>query len=587
MKKKLCLLLSIITLVVCLIPAAVADVSSLPEKHILVHGNEYCCTFDNVQIPLSVKPLIYGGKCHIPLEDVLPALGFMIDWDTSQNAYILTRGDVVSYLYPARSNIWVGGDEYVFSSLPLVLSGRTYISPDVFYALTGYGVKCESLPDEYMNVTLLGAEKFCYVNGTKTPLSQTPVIYGGIIYLPVEEILPALGFSLSWDENAGGYSVTRGSTVSFLFPSRNNIWVGPTEHVFDKAPLVISGKTLISDQMFAALTGSTVTAEGVLPKYKDRYSINSSVRTDAYRLAGNSVTSGKGVTVIDGFGMELPSLSDSSARAYASVINSVAASLPQNIDVYNIIVPTAAEYYAPMRYYPNQLSGIKTAYAALSERVTPVNIYDILAEKAGEKIYLKTDHHWSQRGAYYAYCEFLKYFDKEMDALSTFENYPSYNHVGSLAGFASGTAAGNIMRQSPELFERFMPKYCTTGTVYYDHYLSRKGYSVNAVSKTTNAYHNYIGGDNPVTVFDTTAQSDRTLVIIKESYGNAFATWALNNFKRVVVVDPRKFNGFQGNNTYFNLKTLCQSAGATDVLFINYPIAAASSPIRNAILNLK
>ena len=111
--------------------------------------------------------------------------------------------------------------------------------------------------------------------------------------------------------------------------------------------------------------------------------------------------------------------------------------------------------------------------------------------------------------------------------------------------------------------------------------------TIRAVNTELTSYSAFISGDNPITVFDTNAESDKTLVIVKESYGNAFATWAMNDFKRVCVIDPRRFNGFDGNETELNLSELCRRVEATDVLFINYPIVISSDPVKQAMLKMK
>lgn len=436
-------------------------------------------------------------------------------------------------------------------------------------------------------ITVMGSDARCLVNGSEIPLSEKAYMHKNQVYLPIDDILPVLGYTMGWDDSLRAVVCVKDGVTSYLFPSRNNIWVGPTEYVFSDKPLVISERAYVSEAMFTTLTGCDVVISGEVSLYKSGASIANSVRNDAFRLAGNSIVTGGGVTVIDGFGMELVSMSQQSAKNYAWVINAVADSLDDNITVYNMIVPTAAEYYAPLGKYTNQLSGIQTAYANLSDRVIPVNVYDILSEKAGEKIYFKTDHHWTQRGAYYAYKEFMEYQGVTVPEIWTFENVPSYSFVGSFSGFAKGTYAGTIMKNSPELLERFVPKYATVGTVYNDQNISSMGGVVKAVNTSTNAYYAFIGGDNPVTVFYTDAQSDKTLVIVKESFGNAFATWAMNDYKKVCVVDPRKFNGFGGHYRSFNLNQFCKTVGATDVMFINYPVAVASSDIRSAILSMK
>ena len=61
----------------------------------------------------------------------------------------------------------------------------------------------------------------------------------------------------------------------------------------------------------------------------------------------------------------------------------------------------------------------------------------------------------------------------------------------------------------------------------------------------------------------------------------------MNNYKKVCIVDPRKFNGFGGNNNYFNLDSFCKRMDIDDVVFINYPVVIASSGIRSAILSMR
>ena len=444
------------------------------------------------------------------------------------------------------------------------------------------------LPEPPPVLDIKGDALTCTLNGNDISLTSQCYTSNGHVFIPVVDVFPHLGYSIGWDSDLSAVTLLKNGVVSYFFPSRNNIWAGPTEHIFDYKPLTVEGKAFISEEMFSIFTGGGVVNIETQPsQYKDGKSIFYSERSDANRLAGTSINFGGNVHVIDGFGMELPSISESGAKAYAQIINDVASSLDENINVYNIVVPTSAEYYAPLSHYPNQLYGIQKVYENLSDRVTSVNIYDILAEHASEPIYFKTDHHWTQRGAYYAYKEFMAYNNVEVAGLDTFENVPSESFVGSFATFARGTVAGNIMSSNPELLERFVPKYADMGKVYASPDLVYYGTSYKAVNTSFNSYSSFIGGDNPIIIFDTTAESDRTVVIIKESFGNAFATWAMNDFKRVCVIDPRRFNGFNGNNVSLNLNSFCQSVGATDVVFINYPIAVMSSPIRNSIALMK
>ena len=420
-------------------------------------------------------------------------------------------------------------------------------------------------------------------------LCGEPFMYKGEseeLYVPVDDILPSLNAVLGWDSSRNAEICIFGGKTYYIYPHRNEIEYNGEYLWQGYKPMIRNGVFYISASTVKTITGAELVAKDTLPVVKGRDTLSDSQRVDSYRLSGNNVVRGGGVTVVDGFGMELVSANAEAARNYAGVINAVAQSIP-DVNVYNIVVPTAAEFYAPLSMYPSQLSGIKTVYENLADNVTPVNVYDTLAAHAGEKIYFSTDHHWTQRGAYYAYKAFIELKGKSIDSLDSFTNVPSYNFVGSFAGFASGTYAGSIMKSSPELLERFVPKYATVGTVFSDCATQRVQYVVNAVNTGYNSYSCFVGGDGPVTVFYTDAPSDESIVIIKESFGNAFATWAMHNYKKVCIVDPRKFNGFGGNYNTFNLKTFCDRMEIDDAVFINYPVAVSSSGIRGAILNMK
>ena len=113
----------------------------------------------------------------------------------------------------------------------------------------------------------------------------------------------------------------------------------------------------------------------------------------------------------------------------------------------------------------------------------------------------------------------------------------------------------------------------TAGAVYFDQTMQEVKYqNVSPVHKGRNTYGNYIGGDNPLVVFTTSAGTGKKLVIIKDSYGNAFSTWTVNDYSEVYVIDPRYFNGNNDNNYPMSLTSLYnQIGGFDDLVIISYP----------------
>ena len=241
------------------------------------------------------------------------------------------------------------------------------------------------------------------------------------------------------------------------------------------------------------------------------------------------------------YAFEPVEISESGAAEYTSIVNGFGERLP-DANVYNILIPDSYEIYAPESYSTGQLDRMRQVYQGLNENVIPINIVDSLFEKADEKIYFSTDHHWTQRGAYYAYRAFLDYNDLAIEPLSSFENVPSDSFTGSFAEELSGIAgAENALNKNTETLERFLPIYDTEVNIYLDMETSLRIGSVPLVNTGNNSYSAFISGDYPLTAIDSSVGNGRSLVLIKDSFGDAFATWAVNNYSRIYVVDLRGF----------------------------------------------
>ena len=90
-------------------------------------------------------------------------------------------------------------------------------------------------------------------------------------------------------------------------------------------------------------------------------------------------------------GYELFGGDDEHSKTYANTINTLASKLP-GIKVYDMIIPNHTEYGLPERLKSgdivstSQADSIKTAYAAMDKNVTPINIYNYLADHNEEYI---------------------------------------------------------------------------------------------------------------------------------------------------------------------------------------------------------
>ena len=215
-----------------------------------------------------------------------------------------------------------------------------------------------------------------------------------------------------------------------------------------------------------------------------------------------------------------------------------------------------------------------------------MDIYGALFNKADDFIFFNSDHHWTHRGAYYAFEEFMKVKGTplEKNYLEIFGRINSKNVIGSFANLMKGTEGEMLVRSNSELLERFIPPYNITKDVYNDCSLLKYSASGPLINKNILAYGTFIGGDVPVAKLHNEQITDgSTLCILKDSYANAFATWAICNYEYVYLVDIRCFNGANGLEEPFNMKTFQEVTGFNDLLIMSYPNTIGDYVLRDYI----
>ena len=177
------------------------------------------------------------------------------------------------------------------------------ISAQMISYISGYEVTGRT-SSVYTCVELFGDEN-CKINTIPGALSAKPFIYLSNIFIPVDDILPRLGFSMWWDDSLKAIVCAKDGVTSYIIMNRTNMWVGNTNYEFDLPPMIKGGVTYISAAMLGRLAGCDIKVSGIISEYRKRDTLKNTYATDAYRLKGTSVAAGGGVTAVDGFGMEL------------------------------------------------------------------------------------------------------------------------------------------------------------------------------------------------------------------------------------------------------------------------------------------
>ncbi len=290
--------------------------------------------------------------------------------------------------------------------------------------------------------------------------------------------------------------------------------------------------------------------------------------------------------------MEIVSYGTGSSSNYADAINRLAAALPAEVRVFDLVTPNSGEFYSPADMHTGSHSQgdmIDLIYSKLDSRVTAVDAYDALLPHLDEYLFFRTDHHWTALGAYYAYTAFCQAAGLTAPDLSSLEQgQVAGGFLGSLYTATSAYPQSDALRNNPDTVYYYKPGVSTDMTFYETADMSDPQTYLGTISGISedveNKYLCFLGGDHPITVIDTGAQSDKVCLILKESYGNAFTPFLTHNYRRVIALDPREFNG-EGEDP-LKLAEFVQRMGVNDVLFLNYPMSANSESYLQHLLGL-
>ncbi|MBQ7580809.1 MAG: hypothetical protein IJU39_05835 [Clostridia bacterium] len=307
-----------------------------------------------------------------------------------------------------------------------------------------------------------------------------------------------------------------------------------------------------------ATPGETTTVEQTTEKPETTTDNNTYADEKTAKVTGGSIL------VADKRAMEIFSYYDGGLQNYASVINSIADSLNGKAKVYSLVAPTSIEFYGTKKYRTgshSQKDAISTLYGYMNPNVITVDAYSKLSENTKEYIYFRTDHHWTARGAYHAYeafCEAGGQTPVTLDSFATQGRIP-----GDFLGTLYAQTQMSVLAENPDYVEYFSPDG-VSGSIYQSASMdsSMSFYVVAQNVNSSNKYLAFIAGDQPLEKITTSVKNGRKIIVLKESYGNAFVPFLCSNYEEIYVLDPRKMT--------LNLSDFVTAHSINDVLFINY-----------------
>ena len=218
------------------------------------------------------------------------------------------------------------------------------------------------------------------------------------------------------------------------------------------------------------------------------------------------------------------------AAALADLQEKLAA---EGVSMNTILVPMAAQVltdklpaHAPVADYAAILQVLTDA------GVDTTDVLSVLAAYSSENIYYRTDHHWTSLGAYYAYCAW-RGIEPNADEWTQ----------EVLCNNFRGTAWNKVPLPTVPAEEI---------TAWYKHEYRAVSYN-GGEYKTNSIYERkYLSGSDQYAVFLNSNQAQTVisgsrkrgkLLLIKDSYGNTFSQFPVEDYAEVHVLDLRFFKG--------------------------------------------
>ena len=277
---------------------------------------------------------------------------------------------------------------------------------------------------------------------------------------------------------------------------------------------------------------------------------------------------------------ELHAYSESGARTYASLMNKAAEVVAGKAKVYDLIIPFHYTYalgadVQDSMELPDAGEVISYMYSGMNGDVRTVDVHSALMAHREEYIYFRTDYHWTATGAYYAYEAFCKQAGITAPPLSSYEKLTFGGFLGSLYSIVNKPSA---MGNNPDTVEAYIPKGTNDEYIYDASGGDRALYRGGVVRRDTDffyqaaasKYNCFLTGDHPlIEIHNENISADRkgtTVLLVKESFGNALAPFLVDSYEHVYVVDYRYYNG--------TLSQLVADKGVDDVIFLNNIVAA-------------
>ncbi|OWY19105.1 hypothetical protein C7N43_31530 [Sphingobacteriales bacterium UPWRP_1] len=302
---------------------------------------------------------------------------------------------------------------------------------------------------------------------------------------------------------------------------------------------------------------ATTDTTAVPPVLPDTTGFKTALPEDAGNTANYDIV--KSVVIYNNRAVQVLGGSKQTVARYAAVLNRYNSQLSSDVQIYAMAIPIGSDYYLPekiTRDKQKEKKCIDFFYSQLDSCIARVPVYEELEQHTKEYVQFNTDHHWTGLGAYYGYKAFCKAAGIAPLPLTQLTRKVIPDFIGSLYYYTLDEG----LLQNPDSVEYFKTPVKTATIYFLSDTIPPKPASVYAeYAKGRNAYGVFLGSDYPLMKIVTDVKNGKRILVIKDSYGNAFTPYLTSHFEEVFVADYRYFWG--------NIKKFVSKNNITDILF--------------------
>ena len=289
----------------------------------------------------------------------------------------------------------------------------------------------------------------------------------------------------------------------------------------------------------------------------------------------------QGLYVKNGAAYSVYYFNQNACKIYTDALNKAAEKLAGQANVYSILVPNQSGAMLPEDELKSlggsdQIQAIQYYYS-LYDNVTGIKTIETLREHNDEYLYFRTDHHWTQLGAWYVYRNFCEAKGWTPHELSEFETMVFTPFLGTFY-----SELGNAeMAANPDTVTAYVPNGTNDMTFWDTNGQEIKWHVIEDVSTWNNSsgYYCYIGGDKPMSIIENPNITDgSSCLVLKESYGNCFVPFLVDHYQTIYIVDFRYAN--------VNVVNYVQEKGIKDLIVMNNITIAAGEQVASTIAGL-